>query len=183
METQRLIRRIRNLPINLERSYMNDISNIIDNLLEEYDIFYKDTSEKVKRGIILNKFKIDLLDKREETNFCAGFSKNGNKCINKTFEDSKYCKRHHYLTFKEQLNEYTNNITNDIFILDNNEKTIKENDININDLKTKLINDTFYYIDEQFIYEKDTLQKVGYIENELDTKNYILTDDPFILSA
>ena len=46
-----------------------------------------------------------------------------------------------------------------------------------------MIDDTFYYIDSHFIYERDTLQKVGYIENDQGTKNYILTDDPFILSA
>lgn len=179
METQRLIRRIRNLPMNLERAYLNDIANIIDKILEEYDIFYKDTDEKVKREIILNKFKIDLLDKQEETIFCAGFSKNGNKCINKTFEESKYCKKHQYLTFRDQLNDTT--IKQDILILNNNEET--KNNINIEDLKTKMIDDTFYYIDSHFIYERDTLQKVGYIENDQGTKNYILTDDPFILSA
>ena len=46
-----------------------------------------------------------------------------------------------------------------------------------------MIDDTFYYVDDHFIYERDTLKKVGYIENEFDTKNYVLTDDPFILSA
>jgi len=179
METQRLIRRIKNLPMNLERAYLNDISNIIDKILEEYDIFYKDTDEKVKREILLNKFKIDLLDKREETNFCKGFSKNGNKCINKTFEDSKYCKRHHYLTFRDQFNEKA--INQDILILNNKEET--KNNINKDNLKTKLIDDTFYYVDNHFIYDKETLKKVGYIENDQGTKNYILTDDPFILSA
>lgn len=179
METQRLIRRIKNLPMNLERAYLNDISNIIDKILEEYDIFYKDTDEKVKREILLNKFKIDLLDKREETNFCKGFSKNGNKCINKTFEDSKYCKRHHYLTFRDQFNEKA--INQDILILNNKEET--KNNIDKDNLKTKLIDDTFYYVDNHFIYDKETLKKVGYIENDQGTKNYILTDDPFILSA
>lgn len=177
METQRLIRRIRNLPMNLEKSYLNDIACIIDKMLEEYDIFYKDTDEKVKRGILLNKFKLDLLDKKEETIFCAGFSKNGNKCINKTFEDSKYCKKHNYLTFRDHFDD--TNIKQDIFVLSSN----RENNIDINNLKTKMIDDTFYYVDDYFIYEKDTLKKVGYIENETDTKNYVLTDDPFILSA
>lgn len=181
METQRLIRRIRNLPMNLERAYLNDISNIIDKILEEYDIFYKDTDEKVKRGIILNKFKLDLLDKQEETIFCAGFSKNGNKCINKTFEDSKYCKRHHYLTFRDQYNEMA--VKQDILILNNDNENKSESRVNIDDLKTKMIDDTFYYVDENFIYEKETLKKVGYIETDQGTKNYILTDDPFILSA
>lgn len=180
METQRLIRRIRNLPINLERAYLNDISSIIDKILEEYDIFYKDTEQKVKREILLNKFKLDLLDKREETNFCKGFSKNGNKCINKTFEDSKYCKRHHYLTFRDQFNETP--IKQDIIILNDNNETQKET-LDINKFTTKMIDDTFYYVDSNFIYDKETLKKVGYIENDQDTKNYILTDDPFILSA
>ena len=178
METQRLIRLIRHLPMNLERSSLNDIACIVDKMLEEYDIFYKDTDEKVKRGIILNKFKLDLLDKQEETIFCAGFSKNGNKCINKVFEESNYCKKHQYLTFRDQLNDTT--IKQDIFVLSSNET--KDN-INTEDLKTKMIDDTFYYVDDHFIYERDTLKKVGYIENEFDTKNYVLTDDPFILST
>ena len=66
-------------------------------------------------------------------------SKNGNKCINKVFEESKYCKKHQYLTFRDQLNDTT--IKQDIFVLSSNET--KDN-INTEDLKTKMIDDTFY---------------------------------------
>lgn len=178
METQRLIKRICNLPNNLERAYINDISIIIDQLLEEYDIFYKDTETSVPRNILISRFKLQLLNK-DETNFCNGFSKNGNKCTNKTFEDSKYCKRHHYLTFKEQ---FESNLKTDIVILDNN-KNENKSCLDSSALQSKMIDDTFYYIDDQFIYEKDTLQKVGYIEIDNGNKNYILTSDPFILGA
>lgn len=183
METQRLIKRLRNLPNNLEKSYINDITNIIDKILEEYDIFYKDTDERVKRSILISRFKIDLLDK-EEMVFCHGFSKNGNKCTNKTFDDSNYCKRHYFLSYKEKMDEINDR---SIVILDN--KLNNKMEIDINNLQSKLIDDTFYYVDDKFIYEKDNLSKVGYIEEEINieeginTKNFILTDDPFILSA
>lgn len=176
METQRLIKRIRNLPNNLERAYMNDISNIIDQLLEEYDICYKDTDEKVKRSILVNRFKINFLEK-EDLVFCNGFSKNGNKCCSKTFEDSEYCKRHQYLLYK------TNDIKTNIVVLNN--PKISNQIINTENLQQKLIDDAFYYFDDTFIYEKDNLTKVGYIEKDVlnNTKNFILTDDPFILGS
>lgn len=177
METQRLIKRICNLPNNLERAYINDISTVIDQLLEEYSICYKETNVSVPRNILLGRFKLKLLNK-EETNFCNGFSKNGNKCTNKTFEESKYCKRHHYLTFKEQFE--TVNLKSDIVIFNTNNETKKQD---TSTLQKKMIDDTFYYIDDEFIYEIDTLQKVGYIEMDGTNKNYILTSDPFILGA
>jgi hypothetical protein len=46
-------------------------------------------------------------------------------------------------------------------------------------LETKLIDDTFYYMDKNYIYDRDTLEKVGYISDN----EFILTDDPFILNA
>ena len=53
-----------------------------------------------------------------------------------------------------------------------------KNKIDILSLEKTFINDSFYYHDKSFIYDKESLEKVGYIENEND---FILTDDPFIL--
>jgi len=44
-------------------------------------------------------------------------------------------------------------------------------------LKTFQIDGTFYYVDDSFVYDKNTLERVGYTEGS----RYVLTDDPFIL--
>lgn len=49
--------------------------------------------------------------------------------------------------------------------------------------KQQLIQDTFYYVDSEYIYDKQTMQRVGYVDTELSDQqpNYVLTDDPFVL--
>jgi hypothetical protein len=68
--------------------------------------------------------------------------------------------------------KYTNNDENG-----DSEKV--HNKVYEKDLKKKFIDDVFYLIDDKFIYDNKTLEKVGIINNN----NYILTLDPFILKT
>jgi hypothetical protein len=179
MELEKLTKMLQNTSLKIEKAYFDDIIKITNMIFDEYDITYKNTHIPVEKNIFLNKFKIF------QTNnvlICKGISKNGNKCSRKASVDSKYCKTHNYLSFREHLNEKID-ITENIFVIEKNHVDIDDNiddniDIkNIQKMELKLINDSFYYIDNEYIYEKESLNKVGYIHN----KEYILTDDPFIL--
>jgi hypothetical protein len=44
-------------------------------------------------------------------------------------------------------------------------------------LQQKFIDNTFYYVDDEFVYDKETYEKVGYKQNN----EYVLTFDPFLL--
>lgn len=193
MEINKLCKKLDNLPSNLKKGYIKDITNILDMMFEEYDIFYKDTNESVKKQIIINKFTsiFNENEKIQEVSVCKGFSQNGNKCFKRSQQNSNYCKVHTYLAFREKTVYSTlgnsnisdvnhqGNFTDDI---DRRQGTIEQirsnkNKIDILSLGKTFINNSFYYHDKRFIYDRDSLEKVGYIENE----NFILTDDPFIL--
>lgn len=183
MELDKLTQMLQNTSLKIEKAYVNDIIKITNMIFDEYDITYKNTNIPVEKDIFVNKFKIF------QTNnvlICKGISKNGNKCSRKASDNSKYCKTHNYLAFREHINDKID-ITENVFVIEkNNENTLSNNfgygidtddNLNIQKMELKLINDSFYYIDDEYIYDKDSLNKVGYIHN----KEYILTDDPFIL--
>lgn len=175
MELDKITQMLQNTSLKIEKAYINDIIKITNIIFDEYDITYKNTNIPVEKDIFVNKFKIF------QTNnvlICKGISKNGNKCSRKSSENSKYCKTHSYLAFREHINDKID-ITENVFVIEKNNVNTDDNlNIeNIQKMELKLINDSFYYIDNEYIYEKDSLNKVGYIHN----KEYILTDDPFIL--
>jgi Fe-S-cluster containining protein len=171
MELQKLLKRFKNLDSSLEKAYKKDIKQIIQNILEEYDVFYKNTSDKVTLEEFNNIFT------EEEDPICLGISKNGNKCCRKSQPHSNYCKMHFYLEFNKKLNE-----ENNIFIINKNvEKTeiLNKGTLPSIDMEKIFIEDSFYYKDKEFIYDTSNFNKVGYIQNE----QVFLTDDPFILGV
>lgn len=171
MEINKLCKRLDNLPNNLKMGYIKDITQMLDSMFEEYDIFYKDTSEPVKKQILLNKFT--YLFQEQEISICQGFSQNGNKCFKRTHQDSNFCKVHAYLAFRNKTHVVSCN--DDINIHEIKNSTT---DLDVLSLKEKFIDDSFYYYDNRFVYDKSSLERVGYIDED---KNCILSDDPFIL--
>lgn len=179
MEITRFYKKLGTISSNFEKAYENDINIIIDNLFDEYDILYKDTDTNVQKSIIINKF-LSILGKSHDEIICNGFSQNGNKCFRKANRNSQYCKTHNYLTFKQQQQSTissSGSVNKDMVILLQSKNEEEKPKLNTNKLKKQLIEDTFYYIDDLYIYSIDSLERVGYID---DSKFY-LTDDPFIL--
>ena len=172
MELERLHKRIGNIPSSFERAYKKDIAVIIDNLFLEYDIHYKDTSTQVQKAIILNRF-LSLLGGPREDVICKGISQNGNKCCRKAQDGSEYCKTHSYLAFRQQTS--SSEQPDVLFVIENDNK----NNLNVDKSKLNktLIEDTFYYTDNSFVYDTNSLERVGYVEGD----KFFLTDDPFIL--
>jgi hypothetical protein len=67
--------------------------------------------------------------------------------------------------------------TNDLYTIEINNNTIDKSQ-----LKNVLIEDSFYLVDNEWIYDKQSYEKVGYLEKNNNTINYILSSDPFILN-
>ena len=77
-----------------------------------------------------------------------------------------YCKLHYKKHRDENLKTFEETI-----------KTLKSQHFDISYKTKKFINDSFYYIDDCYIYTNEGI-KVGIVKND----EYILTDDPFILN-
>lgn len=176
MELDKISKILQNSSIKIEKAYINDIIKITNTIFEEYDITYKNTKIAVEKEIFLNKFK--SVFKNDNILICKGISKNGNKCTRKVNENSNYCKTHNYLSYRDIINDKCDNIDNIFVIESNKENQDAQHNLKIDNMELKFINDSFYYTDNNYIYEKDTLNKAGYVHNN----EYILTDDPFILS-
>lgn len=174
MELERLCKRVNNIQSSISRAYTKDISKILDDIFFEYDIHYKDTQEKVPKEILLRKFLLVFDNSEQDVKICIGVSQNGNKCCRRVRDGSDYCKTHQYLEFTARKSEIREGQNTNVFVIENSsvEKTLDKTV-----LKTCQIDGTFYYVDDSFVYDKNTLERVGYTEGS----RYILTDDPFIL--
>lgn len=167
MELNSVIVRTRKLSVAVEQAVKNDIEQVVTMLLENYDVYERGTKCFASKEAIYKKVvaKFELCDV-----YCKALTNNNTKCSAKAYNSSKYCKRHANKIYLEKKQVNTQPI---LFVSASEQKP------DTNSMQSKFIDDSLYWIDSLFIYDKDTLEKVGYIENE----EYIITDDPFILSA
>lgn len=182
MELNKIIENSKDFPNKLNKAFQKDLNNIINILIENFDIYQRDSKVRIEKEY-LHKF---LTKDFKTENVCSAVTKNGLNCSKKSHGDSKYCKihynKHMYENLqKNKMNEYTEVKDTVPILLFQSEKN---NEIR-EDLEKKFIEDSFYLVDDKFIYDNTTYEKVGYIriDNVTENKEYILTDDPFILGV
>lgn len=95
------------------------------------------------------------------------------QCSRNAIENYDYCKTHLYKICLQSQENIPDTLSINLFEYDIN--STKEDKSNF---KKKFIEDSFYFIDNQFIYDMNHV-KVGYIHNN----EYILTSDPFVLET
>lgn len=174
-----VINKIKRLPLSVEEAYNADIEALVTYLLIDFDIQFRGSKENVSKEV-LTKYIKKCIGMHDKT--CSALTKMGTKCTNKANHNSKYCKRH---AEKELFDTMERDFAlrsepkMGIEIVDQIKEESKDN------MKKKFIEDTFYYIDEKYIYNMDTMEKEGYIESgdagEGVKLNFILTKDPFVL--
>ena len=136
---------------------------------------YKKKVIKQSIKILLNEIKINYTEEElfkilmqvKSKKQCIGITNMLKQCPRNATDNLDYCKTH--------MNNYgltKNTTTKEIEIIHTTE-IIKETA----NLKKKFIDDTFYYIDNYYIYDIKTMEKVGIKSNG----EFILTCDPFIL--
>jgi hypothetical protein len=157
----------------LEKYKKTITRDIIKKLYEKYSIYDEDENEISEKEIKDYLEKLNNPTKKR----CCGVSKTGvpKQCKSFAVTNFDYCKNH-MMTYGacsslRRKNEIEENIDVEIC------KNTVGDDIDLSHLKMKFIEDSFYYIDKSFIYNK-LKQKVGYIDNG----EFILTDDPYILN-
>lgn len=106
------------------------------------------------------------------------------QCSRNAMENSDYCKTHIYKM--GMLKQDNQNVSFEFKMIKNeqNDELLKDKNVlkdkhGLKDkhLIKKFIDDSFYLTDNKYIYNPDTMSRVGYIDNN----EYILTSDPFIL--
>lgn len=100
------------------------------------------------------------------------------RCTKNATENCSYCKLHlkkelHKQMYQAQTENKNKKENREIIIIEPSPIT----EVSKGQLQKKFIEDSFYYIDSNFIYSIDDNRKVGIIDNH----QYILTDDPFVL--
>jgi hypothetical protein len=151
-----------NEQIFLEKYKKSIIKESIKILLKNC-IVYKDDTELNYDEIFC------ILLKPKAIKRCLGIT-NGplgpEQCLKNAKESLNYCKTHLYkYGFPKDKTIVIENKVNEKLNVDK-------------EFTKKFIHDSHYIIDDEFIYDLETLEKVGYINKG----KYIFTDDPFILS-
>jgi hypothetical protein len=155
----------------LENYKKRIIKDVLKNLCKNYKI-YDVNDNIVDKDTLYDQLIVAKVVKR-----CIGVTNTNpiSQCTKKVLDNYDYCKTHlSKMCFKKVEEEGANEF---LIHFESNNINYKVNLESQNtDLKKKFIDDSFYLIDDKFIYDND-YKKVGYIEDS----NYILTNDPFIL--
>lgn len=176
MELNKCISNLNSTFGSMSTAIRNDMQSIVIGLMSEFDIRSKVDNKLIDNDRLLSK----LLGMYKVTNeeYCCAITKASKRCTRKSQPNSEYCKIHGYKTIiDKRKEEYIGDAQ--LYFVESNTKQIDKSL-----LQTEFINDSFYYVDEQYVYDIQSLDKVGYVEEEDGTdKNYFLTDDPFILNS
>lgn len=169
----------RDLPKHIQKALANDIKKVINYISINFDVYKRGTQQLTGENQLLEQVLNALMI---EEPLCAAITKTGIKCIRKAQGESRYCRQH-------ALKAFTNNTPLNISSsLPMSNLTIVESHVdshvkNVESLEKKFIEDSFYWIDEQYIYDLNNYNKVGYIDKSMiaESPTYVLTDDPFLL--
>lgn len=173
MELDKHIDRLQQCKTQLHQGIQKDIERIVDTLLVDFDIYTRGTDELAKKENIKQKL-LDLFQFNKRPLMCVGVTKMGHPCTKKRTDGSDYCKAHFY----KQLLDSKQSSNTPIYMIDDTTKTRQtDKTFSLDSVEQKMIDDSMYYIDSQYIYDIDSFNKVGYIHDG----QYVLTDDPFVL--
>jgi hypothetical protein len=198
MELSKTIELTNSLSDKIRNAYKKDLEKGIQKLIEEFDIYKRGTKELISKNDLISIFFNETL----EIKYCCAATKSGTKCKNKALDNMNFCGKHLYTTEnlrdilhkrynynerQENHNKDNQNNQENLYIIehantDTDTYTNNQTHIDNKNLKNVLIENAFYYVDSNWIYDKKTLEKVGYIEkNDTSEEKFILTSDPFIL--
>jgi hypothetical protein len=157
-------------------AFSSIIKQICDLIYSKYSIVDKDTQQVIDNTTFTKSIMSSLVGSKK---ICNGLLNNGNPCLKTAVSNTDYCTTH-LKKYKEKL--FFNNLGSSNANLQNETEleSLEINsilEVNRQNLRDVFIEDTFYLSDNYFIYDKQSLEKVGVVEN----KEYILTTDPVLL--
>ena len=155
----------------LENFKKRIIKDTLKTLFKKYHVY--DNEENIMSQEIIEK---ELLSPKIIKR-CIGTTNTSpiTQCSKNALDDYDYCKIHMYKLGSTHIHKEQFDNSNILVHFNTNNNF---DNLSTEKLKKKFIDDTFYLIDDKFIYnDNDTLEKVGIIDNN----KYILTSDPFVL--
>lgn len=163
----------------LENYKKRIIKEVIKSLCKDYKIY--DSYDNLMDSETLQKLLLTPKVMRR----CIGTTNTSpiTQCSRNALENCDYCKTHMYklgvTNIDKDKDNFNTNILFEYKYINNYENDKVDANVYEKDLKKKFIDDAFYLIDDKFIYDNKTLERVGIIDNN----KYILTLDPFILNT
>jgi hypothetical protein len=178
----------------VEKSYVADLENILRDIAQKYEIYDKNTNNKLTEDDLINVYILPLIEQEKQYQ-CSAILVNGNRCSHKSLKETKYkyCKKHlfkdtqniksnnRHVEYNQHQIDYNNDLNNsndcnnnvqdfnlNIKYTNNTDHTNdlieKNNDIDITQLIKHFIDNKLYYIDDKYIYNSDGVSKAGYLE-------------------
>ncbi len=169
MEVNKQIQKLNRISLSIESAIKKDIESVVDWMNTEFDIYERGTNNTVSKNKLL-KGIFDLFEFVEKRHCCA-ITRTGVRCSKTSINNSVYCKAHLQL---QSRNLEPKQHENKLFLFEPEKTQTQKEPKNC---KKILIDNSNYYMDSEFIYDIETFDKVGYIDNGKS----ILTDDPFVL--
>jgi hypothetical protein len=178
MELDKCITRAESASTQLKSSVIKDIGKIADAITTTYKITKSDGQPVGPQEIA--SFVSRLFSTCNTPLSCVAITKNGTQCTGAPSQNSKYCRRHQRqgMIAKIMSQQSKSSEEPDIGLVT---LSVPNKGVMSGPLKKVFIDDTFYLVDDTYIYHQDTTEKVGYINP--DTRDFILTDDPFELGV
>lgn len=153
----------------LENFKKRVIKDTIKILCKNYSI-YDSNENQIDEKELVEKILTPKIIKR-----CIGTTSTSpiSQCTRNSVENYNYCKTHLYKMCLEDNSKFEIHSLPQITLVQGYSDTYQH----MSNLTKKFIEDSFYYVDNKYIYDMN-MSKVGYIE---ENDNYILTSDPFVL--
>ena len=148
----------------LENYKKKIIKECIKSIYKKHNVIDKNNNTVSDEALL----EMILTAERKIIKRCIGCTNTSpiSQCSRNAIDNFDYCKTHlSKIGLKSETKYEAQNV-----------ELLQQTNTHQRDLKKTFIQDSFYYIDEKFIYNM-TFEKVGYIS--LD--EFILTSDPFIL--
>lgn len=149
-----------------------DIEYVISYIFDNYQVLQNGNT--VDKNMLIEHF---LSKNSNIIQRCCGVLNSGVQCNRSAMKESMYCKTHYLKNQKNQ--SILNNNTSNIIFVEEKQQKVNEQSNELSNLTKIFIDNSLFLSDKTFIYDHQTFEKVGYIDN----KEYILTSDPFILNS
>lgn len=163
------------LKLTYEKSFWKNVEKLVHLVCEKYTVVEKANSNQVvDASHILKQLKLSVAGSEQRTQ-CVGLTKDGEQCAKYAKDDTLYCKIHQ-LKQRQRETEDTEKASR-LYVFKGESES--DNGVTLDELETRYIENGIYKVDDQFVYDIETKEKVGFVDNG----QYILTDDPFILDS
>uniref|UniRef100_A0A6C0E0S0 Uncharacterized protein n=1 Tax=viral metagenome TaxID=1070528 RepID=A0A6C0E0S0_9ZZZZ len=175
METLKLQKRVTE---KLHAALENDIKHMIKHLLQTCDIHCRKTKKQMEESEIYETISSQFM----HVKYCSAVLKNNKRCSKKIMDNNLYCNLHKDKSNETWAQTYRNFLDDAPSVLAPTElNVVTPSELNAKGLIMKFIDDQFFYVDDTYIYDKETLERCGYVNKSDCNEKYILCNDPFVL--